>query len=130
MLEAGFTSFIRQLQASAELGVKITIALPPPYSTYDLPRELARRRFLGIDRTELEHMPRAPQEAARAPVKILLNRLAGEPGVRLLDPFELLCTREQCDTVDGAGFPLFRDSNHLRSSFLAESHFLDASLTW
>jgi peptidoglycan/LPS O-acetylase OafA/YrhL len=130
VLETGFTLFAQRMTALAVAGVKVTILLPPPYATYDLPSELARRRFLGLDRTTLEHLPRAEQEAKRAPVEQRLKLLAGTPGIRLLDPFDLLCTSGHCDTVDNEGFPLFRDSDHLRASVLAKSRFIDPALTW
>ena len=129
-LETGFTLFAQRMTALAAAGLKVTILLPPPYATYDLPSELARRRFLGLDRTTLEHLPRAEQEANRAPVEQRLRLLLGTPGIRLLDPFDLLCTPGHCDTVDSEGFPLFRDSDHVRASVLAKSRFIDRALTW
>ena len=42
-----------------------------------------------------------------------------------MDPVEFLCDSERCPARDTSGQPLYKDSNHLRSSFAQEQSYLD-----
>jgi peptidoglycan/LPS O-acetylase OafA/YrhL len=71
----------------------------------------------GIDRSAFER--RAAAVTAR------IRAVAQTAGATVVDPVEFLCDSERCPARDTSGQPLYKDSNHLRSSFAQEQSYLD-----
>ena len=59
-----------------------------------------------------------------------LRRIAARTGAVVIDPVEHLCDSVQCRVVDVEGRPIYKDDNHLRSSFVRDrATFMDVVLS-
>jgi len=102
---------------------EIVIVGATPSAHWDVPNELARRKFWGGDTREVEFIDRAEYEATAAPSKIRLQALAASLGASFIDPLNYLCDATRCPTVDADGVPYFRDEAHFRSAAVKSTRF-------
>ncbi len=111
-----------------EKGTEVVILLTIPYSSYDTPRELAKRLYLGWPTADVVAIDRAAflkaDELARAP----LRELAAQTAASIVDPASYLCGSTSCPTGDDATSSYYRDSVHIRTSVMRSDRFkfLDA----
>jgi peptidoglycan/LPS O-acetylase OafA/YrhL len=62
-----------------------------------------------------------------APISALLREIAARHGATVIDPLNELCDHTSCATVDRNGLPMYRDSGHLRPSYVRDNvGFLDS----
>jgi peptidoglycan/LPS O-acetylase OafA/YrhL len=58
-----------------------------------------------------------------------LADLAAREGAHLIDPIAYLCPNKQCPIFDGRGAPLYKDSLHMRASYVrASASYIDVTL--
>ncbi len=120
-MEAQWSEFRRS-------GAEVTVVLPEPRLEHgeSLPRELARRRFLGVDETEVASMPLNRYLADTEPLRLSILNIAKKVGASVVDPEAQLCHGGRCWLIDEKGAPILRDSNHFRASWIArDGHFMD-----
>lgn len=59
-------------------------------------------------------------------LNIKMNEVARRAGVQVIDPLHSLCPEQRCAVFSAPGIPIFKDSHHLRSSFVIEhAAFID-----
>jgi peptidoglycan/LPS O-acetylase OafA/YrhL len=103
-------------------GTNLVIVSPTPWGDWNVPVELAKRKFLGIDSAEVETIDRDRFEMA-LPIKSRLISWASSIGASFIDPAEYLCDPHRCRTTDEDGIPLYRDRHHLRAGAVKTSRF-------
>jgi peptidoglycan/LPS O-acetylase OafA/YrhL len=58
-----------------------------------------------------------------------IYKIADRIKAKVVDPIEYLCTNNQCPLTDSKGFPLYKDSKHMTSSYAKDSAiFIDETL--
>ncbi len=107
-------------------GLAVSLVLPEPLVNDNVPRELARRRFLGIDEAEVVSIAHDRHLAEAGSVRTALLNVASAVDASVADPEQQLCHDGRCWFIDEHGTPILRDANHYRASWVAtEAHFLD-----
>ncbi|MFO1205646.1 MAG: acyltransferase family protein [Burkholderiales bacterium] len=107
-------------------GLAVSLVLPEPLVNYNVPRELARRRFLGVDEAEVVSVAYDRHSAETGAVRAGLLEVANVVDASVADPEQHLCHHGRCWLVDERGMPIVRDANHYRASWVAtRAHFLD-----
>ena len=126
-LDAAFASLRTRLLEFRKRGAEIVIVGATPSSAWDVPSELARRKFRGDDTQEVEYIDRDEFEVMAAPTKSRLISLVSSIGAKFVDPLDFLCDNRRCPTIDKEGVPYFKDEAHYRSGAVktAQFQFLD-----
>ncbi len=58
-----------------------------------------------------------------------IYKIADRIKAKVVDPIEYLCTNNQCPLTDSKGFPLYKDSKHMTSTYAKDSAiFIDETL--
>lgn len=122
-LDAAFASLRERLLAFKKRGSDIVIVGGTPSSEWDVPLELARRKFRGGETQEVEYIDRDQYEVMAAPTKSRLISLASSIGAKFVDPLDFLCDTHRCPTVDKDGVPYFKDDGHYRSGAVITARF-------
>jgi peptidoglycan/LPS O-acetylase OafA/YrhL len=123
LLDAAFAGLRSRLLELKNRGTQIVIVGATPSGRWNVPTELAKRRFLGMDTTDIEYIDRATFDDRAYPVKSRLMALAASIGEKFVDPVEFLCDQQRCPTVDSEGVPYFKDDCHYRSATVRTSRF-------
>lgn len=124
-----FDGFARDL-GKIRSGTEIVLVLPDLEPTSDLPVQLAKRAFFGRDASDLEKSTVTSVRAETNQTRMALETVARAVHAVTIDPLKTECGTTECLFIDGANRPLFRDSNHLRSSAVrAHFDFLDRYLS-
>lgn len=129
-VDAALAALRARLAALKQRGVEIVLISTTPYCDLDVPSELLKRKFLGLDTKEIAYVDRDKLETAASSIKSRLKSLASSIGAKFVDPFEFLCDEHRCATIDDDGVPYFRDRGHYRSGAVrsARFRFLDDAL--
>jgi peptidoglycan/LPS O-acetylase OafA/YrhL len=122
-LDTAFAAFRSRLLELRKRGAEIVIVGATPSGQWNVPFELAKRRFLGIATTEIEYIDRLGFEKKASPVKSRLMALAASVDGIFVDPLDFLCENGRCPTVDSEGVPYFKDECHYRSGAVRTSRF-------
>ncbi len=122
-LDAAFASLRDHLLPFKNRGAEIVIVGATPTSRWDVPVELAKRKFWGGDTNEVEYIDRNEFEMKSAPTKSRLIALAASLDSKFVDPLDFLCERGRCPTVDKDGVPYYRDEGHFRSGAVKTTRF-------
>ncbi len=114
-----FEATLRKMVVS---GKRVILVLSSPRGNAFDPKSLIERDGTTI-RVQAKHVavPRADIEAQRAPIDERLKDIAAAVGATIIDPMEWLCTAEYCPTADDSGKPLYKDTSHLRASFIRQN---------
>ncbi len=105
-------SSIRTLKAH---GKKVFVILSNPHSRLYDPRRMISRISALVD---VRNVKKETLENAR-PILERLTSVAVESGATVIDPVPYLCGGSICRTTSEDGLPLYKDGDHLRSSFAA-----------
>jgi peptidoglycan/LPS O-acetylase OafA/YrhL len=122
-LDTALASLRNHLLTFKKRGAEIVIVGATPSSRWDVPAELAKRKFWGGDTTEVEYIDRDEFEQRIAPTKSRLISLAASLDARFVDPLDFLCDNHRCPTVDKDGVPYYRDDGHFRSGAVRTTRF-------
>jgi hypothetical protein len=122
-LDAAFAALGARLREIRRKGLEIVIVAATPFSEWDVPLELLKRRFAGTDTKEIETIDRAAFETSSLSVNRRLRSLADSIDAEFIDPVEHLCDRKRCPTVDDHGEAYFRDMGHYRASAVRGERF-------
>ncbi|MGH6836146.1 MAG: acyltransferase family protein [Methylocella sp.] len=122
-IDEALASLRTRLLELRKRGARIVIVGATPSGSWDVPTELFKRKFLGIDTKSIEYIDRNEFEMNAAPVKHRLMSLASSIGATFVDPLVFLCDSQRCPTVDKDGGPYFRDRGHFRSTVVKTSRF-------
>jgi hypothetical protein len=122
-VDQAFAALAFRLSRIKAAGVDVVILLPFPFSIDDIPRELAKRTFLGLAVDGLTSINREAFEIASAGITRRLRTLATEVRARVIDPVHYLCDSARCRTIDERCDPLYLDSNHFRASAVKSDRF-------
>ncbi len=119
---------IRELQGIVKKETRIWILIDNPIGDNFRPEnELKGRRLSGFDASNAVRMTKVSDGQL-----ILRERIIGiarESGVRVMDPYLMLCTGTECARLDQEGVPIYKDADHLRASFIyAHAAMIDAAL--
>lgn len=121
--DAAFDSlekFLRELASQKPVSMVLSTPSGPrvsPSSMFSGERwRTAEKRLVG---------PLKKQEFLEefGPIRAKLMEIARRVGVQVIDPIEYLCTEEVCPVITEAGDPIFKDSVHLRASFVRNEVF-------
>jgi SGNH domain (fused to AT3 domains) len=123
LLDAAFDALRARLLEFRNRGVEIVIVGATPSGHWNVPAELVRRKFLGVDTQNIEFIDRDEYETSFAPMKSRLISLASSIGAEFVNPLEFLCDNHRCPTVDKDGESLFVDEGHFRSAAVRTSRF-------
>ena len=122
-LDAALASLRSRLLEFKNRGAEIVIVGATPASRWDVPVELAKRKFWGGDTKEVEYIDRNEFEKKDAPTKSRLIALAASLDSKFVDPLDFLCEEDRCPTVDKDGVPYYRDEGHFRSGAVKTTRF-------
>lgn len=122
-VDHAFAQLQARLSGLQSRGAKIVIIGATPSGQLNVPIELAKRKFLGMDTKDMEYIDRAAYEAIAGPIKSRLIALASALGAKFIDPLDFLCDDGRCPTVDSAGMPYFKDDCHYRASAVKTARF-------
>jgi hypothetical protein len=117
---AGFGEILRKFK---ERGTEVVIVSATPYGKWNVPAELLKRQFLGMDTQELAYFDRGQFESESALIKRNLVAIASAIGATLYEPVDYLCDEHRCPTLDGDGVPYFRDLGHYRAAAVRSDRF-------
>jgi peptidoglycan/LPS O-acetylase OafA/YrhL len=123
LLDAAFAGFGSRLLELKNRGTDIVFVGATPSGQWNVPSELAKRRFLGMDTSEIEFIDRSDYDRYAYPVKSRLIALAASIGGKFVDPLDFLCDNQRCPTVDAEGTPYFKDESHYRGAAVRTSRF-------
>jgi peptidoglycan/LPS O-acetylase OafA/YrhL len=122
-LDAAFSGLRSRLLELKNRGTEIVVVGATPSGHWNVPSELAKRRFLGMNTAEVEFIDRSVYERSAYPVKSRLIALAASTGGKFVDPLDFLCDNQRCPTVDADGVSYFKDESHYRSAAVRTSRF-------
>ena len=122
-LDAALASLRAHLLEFKNRGAEIVIVGATPRGEWDVPVELAKRKFLRLDTQNIETIDRDEFDAHAAPIKSRLISLASSIGAKFVDPLDFLCENHRCPTVDEDGVPYYRDKGHFRSGAVTTARF-------
>ena len=122
-MDKAFDSLRTRLLEFKIRGIDIVIVGATPSGHWDVPYELAKRKFWGGDTQEVEFIDRKDFETRAVPTKSRLEGLAASVGAAFIDPLNYLCDDTRCPTVDKDGVPYYRDDGHFRSEAVKASRF-------
>jgi peptidoglycan/LPS O-acetylase OafA/YrhL len=122
-LDAVFAATTHRLEAAKARGIDFSIIASTPFNELDLPIELVKRKFFGLDTTDLESIDRAAFEKSAVPANSRLEKMAAALGAPFMDPLQYLCDMHRCAMVDQQGLPLFIDAIHYRSEAVQTKRF-------
>lgn len=111
----GFEAALQQLTGA---GKRVVIVLSGPYGRAFDPGTMVARNGLDFALNVAAAVPRSRVVAMNAHVDEPLRAIAARVGATLVDPADTLCTAAVCPTTDRERNPLFKDSSHLRTSFV------------
>lgn len=118
-------SLATTLQELSALGVQTYLIASVPEIGFDVPSTLARGLWFG---RPLQIGPtREEFETRQLRTFAMLKRAANLPGVHILWPHEILCSRERCE-VQREGRPLYVDDDHLSRAGVAAIRDLLAAI--
>ena len=123
LLDAALADLRSRLLGLKERGAEIVILWATPGGEWNVPSELAKRKFLGLDARDVEYVDRVEFEKNAAPIKSRLMDLASAIGAKFIDPFDFLCDARRCPTVDQNGVPYYIDDQHIRPRFIKTARF-------
>ncbi|WP_020173334.1 acyltransferase family protein [Methyloferula stellata] len=122
-LAAAFARTTSRLAALKKRGLDLVIISSTPFGRFDVPIELAKRRFFGRKTDDVEFVDRSAFEVRIGVMKSLLKTMAEAVGATFVDPLPYLCDARRCATIDGEGVSLFADTIHYRSEAVKSSRF-------
>jgi peptidoglycan/LPS O-acetylase OafA/YrhL len=122
-LDATFAGLGDILRGFRARGAEIVIVSTTPYGKLNVPSELLRRRFLGLDIEPVAAFDRHRFERESALVKRTLVALAAATGASLVEPVDFLCDADQCPALDAVGVPYFYDQQHYRGAAVRGGRF-------
>jgi peptidoglycan/LPS O-acetylase OafA/YrhL len=122
-LDEAFAKLRTRLLEFKKRGVEIVFVSSTPTGSWDVPLELLKRQFWGVDTTDIKFINRDALEQGIQPLKSRLKSLASSIDGKFVDPLEFLCDDHLCPTFDEDGVPYFRDRGHLRSGAVRTSRF-------
>ncbi len=122
-VETMFTGLGEILRKFRERGTEVVIVSATPYGKWNVPAELLKRQFLGMDMQDVAYFDRAPFEKDSALVNRNLVAIASAIGATFVDPVDYLCDAHQCPTLDADGVPYFRDMGHYRAAAVRTDRF-------
>jgi SGNH domain (fused to AT3 domains) len=122
-LDAALAILRARLLEFRNRGAEIVMVGATPWDQWNVPVELAKRKFLGMDTKDIEYIDRFLFEKKAAPIKSRLIALASSIGGKFVDPLNFLCDSRRCPTVDEDGVPYFMDEQHVRSSTVKTARF-------
>ncbi len=124
----GFANLDRNIAALAATGARVTLVMPPVISVPVVPVEASWRLFFHKPLDGLTPLLRSEQDKKRQTAVMAFRAIAQHVPIDLLDPFDLLCDAQACNVLAADHSTIFRDSEHLRASFTAQSGFLDQAI--
>ena len=122
-LDAALASLRTRLLEFRKRGSDIVIVGATPSGHWNVPVELAKRRFFGLDTQNIEFIDRDEYETNAASLKSRLVSLASSIGAKFVDPLDFLCEKNRCPTVDKDGVTYFKDQDHFRSAAVKTARF-------
>lgn len=122
-LDATLAKFAARLLEFRKRGIEIVIVSATPFGEWDVPSELLKRQFLGIDTKDIDYIDRAQFETYIAPLKERLMSLASSIGATFVDPLDFLCQDGRCGTIDENAVPYYRDREHFRAGAVRAGRF-------
>ncbi|MBO0733924.1 MAG: acyltransferase [Methylocapsa sp.] len=122
-LDVAFGTLRSRLLGLKKEGAEIVILWTMPWGRWNVPAEMAKRSFLGLDTQDVAYIDRNEFERKAEPVKLRLEELASEIGGRFVDPLDFLCDDMRCPTLDRDGTPYYIDDQHIRSKTMRSARF-------
>jgi len=116
--------------ALVSAGKRVYIILQMPVGIKLDPRDMIRRTLLPPGFTvEVRPLTKAEVLQAVTPINTKLRVVAKQAGASVIDPVEWLCEATLCPVVSADGEPIYRDSNHLRPSYVRDHvKYLDQTM--
>jgi peptidoglycan/LPS O-acetylase OafA/YrhL len=118
-----FTSLGEILRKFTEHGTEVVIVSATPYGKWNVPAELLKRQFLGMDIQDVAFFDRGQFEKDSALVTRHLTAIASSIGATFFRPEDYLCDSHRCPTLDGAGVPYFKDLGHYSAAAVRTDRF-------
>jgi len=123
LLDASLADLRSRLLELKDRGTGTVILWTMPWGQWNVPSELAKRKYLGLDPADVEYVDRVDFETKAAPLKSRLKELAAAVEGKFIDPLDFLCDGRRCPTVDKDGVPYYIDDQHIRAAFIKTARF-------
>lgn len=118
---------LKELLTELSRGYSVYLLLDNPNGHFFNPRKMLKNR-LDIGRNSEGNVMTLPQE--QIDLNNELRMIALESGAQVIDQVSSLCPDYRCSRLDKDGRPIYKDENHLRSSFVRENGSpIDAALS-
>jgi peptidoglycan/LPS O-acetylase OafA/YrhL len=120
----------RMISGFVQQGKRVYLVLQLPLDPSFPPRQMIRRTLLGPGfQVDARPAVRATMAQNIDPFVSRLVQIAQATGANTIDPMDSLCTAETCSPLTPGGEPMYRDSWHLRQSYIQEHvKYLDATV--
>jgi peptidoglycan/LPS O-acetylase OafA/YrhL len=110
-------------------GVAVWIVSNIPTGAALAPLNGLKRSWSGAIALAPGGIDRAPFERDWAPFREGLEQIAAATGSQFIDPMPALCDAASCRATAPDGAPIYKDANHLRSSWVRDhADFIDRTL--
>ncbi|VFU10753.1 acyltransferase family protein [Methylocella tundrae] len=129
-VEAVFAALGERLRAFRDRGAEVVLVSATPYGEWDVPSELLKRQFLGMDLQAISYFDRDQFDKTASLVNRNLAAIAASIGATLIDPAKFLCEEHRCPAIDPDGVSYYRDNGHFRAAAVRTDrfHFFDEAV--
>jgi hypothetical protein len=116
---------VRKLQA---LGKRVFLVQSNPAGPPFNPARLLPGRVPFVEK-RIHYSVERSRWIRSEPTAARIDSIGRQTGATVIDPMDWLCDEKSCPIVDVYGLPIFKDDNHLRSSYVrARATFMDQVL--
>lgn len=120
---------IEEVKRHFKDGVRVWILIDNPIGENFRPEKRLPLKHKTSDSTDLMGMVKVSE--GQLILRAKMFEIARNTGVKVIDPFQILCDGSMCMTQNHDGIPIYKDADHLRASFLYwHGSFIDQALGW
>jgi peptidoglycan/LPS O-acetylase OafA/YrhL len=116
-----FAKLTQELAQLKAMGKQVQLVLNPPGGQTADPRNLMETRIFAQPRLVFRSIPVQEHVATTGVINAKMRAVAAQAGISVLDPAEWICSGLECPVTDATGIPTFKDSTHLRASYVEKN---------
>jgi len=116
-----FSKLAHDLARLKAMGKQVHLVLNPPGGKMADPTNPIKNRFVSSPSLVVRSIPMEEHVARTGAINAKLRAVAAQAGIPVLDPAEWICSELECPVTDATGIPTFKDSTHLRASYVEKN---------
>jgi peptidoglycan/LPS O-acetylase OafA/YrhL len=118
--------FKRNVERLVLSGKIVYVLLNPPVGPVADPGRLVRNRLWSTAALPYRAISLSEHRRQTRSTNSMIEELALSAGARPLDPADWMCGESECPTTTPTGIPFYKDSSHLRATYVRENiHIFD-----